>query len=820
MNGSQCRAYTVPSDPRVVPLLQRHHSRGARAAGGLQARLQQGLVGPQRAEMQTLLAAVPQGQVARHVAAVPLARRVRRRGRARGQPARLPRPRRRRKGPGVFPLHVERYDLLRCRASIDVQGDPAERYGISVKRELSSTSSDASFATAEEWLETCKANHICAKRLPLKDHDPDFQTWPARLVDLEAFPAPSQDVRLVAQRGPVDRYVTLSYCWGRTRTLATTSRCLRLRERRIPFAHLPRTFRDAACVARRLGVRWLWIDALCIVQDDPADWERESVKMGAIYSLAYVTVAADAGVDCESGCFNEASTSQDRAFDAPPLALRVPVGATVEAGASGGDELATIHLWDPSARQRRPTPPEIDASPLATRGWVCQERILSPRILHYTHAQLFWECREAMLAEDNLRPWAVRAPAAAPLGPLLRGRGGRAGALARRVDRHPRQLGRRAERPERRLAPRRRRGGEEPATACGLARSLYGTTSDATGRARLLRVWYAAVVARAYSRRRLTLPGDKLPALSGLARAFARHLRVRYLAGLWHLRLAWGARVAARPRRRAGGGRRGERVPAAAGERAAAGPRPRGKASAGAAARPAAAARTAPRASRGPRATAPSSGRRGRRAAPCARASATPTSPPTGAGAAWPLAGADPFGRAAAGCALTLRGFVLRGAVAVARRRLLRASSGAGAAAAAAPGPPPAGERAGAGAPAKSAAEGGGAAGGPGVEWAWELRGARGQWLGTAFLDDDPDEDGGGGEARRATSTASCSGATSARATRTRCCSSAPRRRRRAPATATARPRSGSRSCGGAAWRRCWGSRTRRTCLTRSTSLR
>jgi hypothetical protein len=610
-------------------------------------------------------------------------------------------------------------------------GDPAERYGISVKRELSCTASDASFATAQEWLDTCKSNHICAKKLPLKDHDPDFQTWPARLVDVEAFAAPSRDVRLVANDGSRARYATLSYCWGRTKTLATTTRSLRLRERRIPFGALPRTFRDAVCVARRLGVRWLWIDALCIVQDDPADWERESVKMGAIYSLAYVTVAADAGVDCDSGCFNERSTSQDRAFDAPPLALRVRVGdvaaggdvetggssqasgASTATGGGGGDELSTIHLWDPSARQRRPTPPEIDASPLAARGWVCQERILSPRILHYTHAQLFWECRETLLAEDNLRPWAVlprrRWFAAAPPSSL--------GASTETLDPAP-DARTSFTALEAAADDYPAGGGDGPTTACGLARSLYGTTTDPAARLRLLRVWYAAVVARAYSRRRLTLPADKLPALSGLARAFARHLRVGYLAGLWRLGVAWGLAW-----RRVRGGADAQ---AADGDEGPAGRAKRGRGKARA--KPAAPPRREYRA--------PSFSWAARDCAvewPAWPAGAMRDGFADGDVAAdVPLAGADPFGRVAPGCALAVRGFV-RGAVVAARRRL-RASGG----------PPGAGRGAAALLPGKRPAPAdtapAGSEGGGGVEWAWELRGARGQWLGTAFLDDDPGE--------------------------------------------------------------------------------
>ena len=338
-----------------------------------------------------------------------------------------------------------------------------------------------SFQIASSWLEECESNHICSKRLPLKEREHEFHLHPARLVDVEAFGNSDLDIRIVDNDGSAHKYITLSYCWGKSKTFTTTSRSLRLRKARIAFKTLPRTFRDSVAIARQLKVRWLWIDALCIIQDDRKDWERESAKMGAIYSQAYVTIAADSGVDCNSGCFNTKSTSQELAFDNAPFDL-------VSSFPSGKE--SKVFLWDPSRGVYKTTPPEIDGSPLAERGWVCQERILSPRILHYTKSQLFWECRQVLLAEDNLRPWTVWS--------------GQTG------------------------------------TVCGLARNLYGTTTDSTSRNNLLNIWYNNVVAQSYSRRKLTLPDDKLTAISGIARAFGRHFRVSYLAGLWQLDLPWG----------------------------------------------------------------------------------------------------------------------------------------------------------------------------------------------------------------------------------------------------------------------------------------
>jgi hypothetical protein len=82
--------------------------------------------------------------------------------------------------------------------------------------------------------------------------------------------------------------------------------------------------------------------------------------MGAIYSMSYLTIAIDSGIDCNSGAFNIASTTQELAFENAPFVLTSTTADGMQ---------SHIFLWDPSRGVRRPTPPEIDGSPLAERGW-------------------------------------------------------------------------------------------------------------------------------------------------------------------------------------------------------------------------------------------------------------------------------------------------------------------------------------------------------------------------------------------------------------------------------------------------------------------
>lgn len=374
-------------------------------------------------------------------------------------------------------MHLERF-WDKQYADEDFHSDDvaAVKFGVTVKQTLSSTRSDASFDTVQSWLQDCVAHHDCAVPISLKDQE---HTPAARLLDLRAFASSDMDVRLIDNDVPRSRYATLSYCWGKSRTFTTTTRSLRLRQTRIDFRSLPRTFQDAIVIARRLDIRYLWIDAMCIIQDSLIDWQRESAKMGYIYSNSYVTIAADSGTDSESGCFNEHSTSQELAVETAPFVLN----STTSDG-----QKSSLYLWDPSRGSRRPTPPEVDGSPLSERGWVCQERILSARILHYTKSQIFWECRQSLFSEDGFRPWSLWSDAE---------------------------------------------------TVPGLARNLYGTTADLLSQNRLLDIWYQNVVSQSYSRRKLTRAEDKLSAISGLARAFHRHFRCSYVAGLWDLDLAF-----------------------------------------------------------------------------------------------------------------------------------------------------------------------------------------------------------------------------------------------------------------------------------------
>ncbi len=101
------------------------------------------------------------------------------------------------------------------------------------------------------------------------------------------------------------QYTALSHCWGALKPLTTTGSSLEQRKQGIEWSSLPKTFRDAIHVTHSLGIKYLWIDSLCIVQDDSVDWEVESAKMASIYSQSFITIAATAAVNGSEGCYME-----------------------------------------------------------------------------------------------------------------------------------------------------------------------------------------------------------------------------------------------------------------------------------------------------------------------------------------------------------------------------------------------------------------------------------------------------------------------------------------------------------------------------------
>lgn len=138
---------------------------------------------------------------------------------------------------------------------------------------------------------------------------------------------------------------------------------------------LPQTLLDAVHVTRQLGVQYLWIDSLCIIQDSADDWEREASNMAEIYANAYCTIAATRAEDGHGGFLQPRSQRES-------VAIRPPNGVP-------------YYVCDVIDDFRH----DVESSTLNQRGWVLQERALSPRTIYFAESQVYWECGEGVHCE-------------------------------------------------------------------------------------------------------------------------------------------------------------------------------------------------------------------------------------------------------------------------------------------------------------------------------------------------------------------------------------------------------------------------------------
>ncbi|KAF2645972.1 HET-domain-containing protein [Massarina eburnea CBS 473.64] len=181
-------------------------------------------------------------------------------------------------------------------------------------------------------------------------------------------------------------YVSLSYCWGRSRQFTTTRATIEERKRGIIIADIPTTYQDIIFLTRALNIRYLWIDSLCICQDEHLDWERESAKMLQTYSNAYLTVAASRAKDSAQG------------FLGPRQHTFVELEYT-RGDIKGKASVSSLSLREESYKTDYIYLPE---EPLSQRAWSLQERVLSHRVLIYATNQMFFECNEGFRSEDGL----------------------------------------------------------------------------------------------------------------------------------------------------------------------------------------------------------------------------------------------------------------------------------------------------------------------------------------------------------------------------------------------------------------------------------
>jgi hypothetical protein len=265
---------------------------------------------------------------------------------------------------------VRVYFLTGVNLSVDVDSVLASKFSLRpIERD---SGSRKCLDTAASLVSNCIDKHErCATEVtPL----------PSRVLDVGST---GDTIRLMdCPSGLRGKYICLSHCWGSSETLTTTQESYQKRISGISLSHLPKTFLDAIIVARHLGIRYVWIDSLCIMQEDQDDWARESGRMTDVYCNAYLVIAANHARDGSEGCFHSRPARPSSKFT---LAEQGEICAQL---LYPGDEVT----W--SGR-------EFDKEPLSKRGWALQERVLARRILHYNTRQILLECNHGIIGEDG-----------------------------------------------------------------------------------------------------------------------------------------------------------------------------------------------------------------------------------------------------------------------------------------------------------------------------------------------------------------------------------------------------------------------------------
>lgn len=234
--------------------------------------------------------------------------------------------------------------------------------------------------TILEWIRDCKENHpqcVAPASSTLSAH-------PARFVDIRGLRIRGA-VKLIRFADIPPRngfsYVTLSHCWGGVVPLRTLKANLRDHLRKIPMSSIPRTFSNAIILAQALGIGFLWIDSLCIIQDDPKDWQTEAAKMHTIYRGAVLAISA---------------TSSKSPNDGPDLSVAIPPAHHIYTG--DGSPKRIISTRYPGLSNPMQT---YQSLPILTRGWTFQEQLLSPRILHVMDDEFIWQCHALLDTESG-----------------------------------------------------------------------------------------------------------------------------------------------------------------------------------------------------------------------------------------------------------------------------------------------------------------------------------------------------------------------------------------------------------------------------------
>lgn len=245
-----------------------------------------------------------------------------------------------------------------------------------------STDSASTFDQIGKWMDRCLGNHSSCR-----NPGPSDSERPTRLILIDPLAGFFQ---LVTKFAPETKYAAVSYRWGSGgNSYMLTRETAQGMRQGVSIALLPKTLIDTFSIAHRLGLKYVWIDRLCIFQDSREDWNQEASRMAFIYKYAFLTIAAACASQESQGCFRKRNIAgiQPWWLTSNPLLPSLPMAGHHESSYITSDE---------------PLPDQREGGKLgylADRGWVFQERVLSQRIVHFAEEEVHWECKELEASE-------------------------------------------------------------------------------------------------------------------------------------------------------------------------------------------------------------------------------------------------------------------------------------------------------------------------------------------------------------------------------------------------------------------------------------
>ncbi|KAJ4011024.1 hypothetical protein NW752_007439 [Fusarium irregulare] len=352
-----------------------------------------------------------------------------------------------------------------------------------------STSSRQSFDIAIRWLNQCRSSndHEDCQKASSNDGHHMWPELPTRILDLTSFSEP----RLVETNGTRSAYCALSYCWGDMKMNTTTTRGNVSKHREgISTGSLPVFIQEALVAARTLGYRYIWIDALCIIQDDPDDWDKEASKMKDVYSNADLTLSSLVASGCHDRLFYSRGASTTRPV---PFNIWTPK----DKRRMWEKDVIYQNVVYPSFLFNNDGDPEgfpgadklASKAPITSRGWVLQEQMLSTRILYFGSNQLVWECLCFAKTDSD------------PSGVILPRMSGELGAYS--------------------------------GTKCalqGLAHPMHAYDPEAT-EYQPFGIWQSLLTS--YTERHLTKSSDRIPAFLAISKSLESAIGDMFIAGIW-----------------------------------------------------------------------------------------------------------------------------------------------------------------------------------------------------------------------------------------------------------------------------------------------